>query len=117
MTERRMTEIMSECQSLREILVEAECACKRAGNLGDFQSVRQSCPVVIAFVIDKDLRLMRQTPERRRMYDPITVPPESVAGRTCYLGMESTPASRWIGRINRPFMPDFDSHRILVVGA
>jgi hypothetical protein len=112
MTEWRMTEIVCERQGLRQVLIEAKRARKRAGNLDDFQSVRQPRSEMIAFVIDEDLRLVGKPPEGRGMDNPVTIPPEGVPRRTDRLGKSSTPALRGIGSINRPFTPDFDRHHI-----
>ena len=110
MTERWMTEIVCECQGLRQVLIEAKRACKRAGNLDDFQSVRQPRPVMTTFVIDEDLRLVGKPPERRGMDDPVTVPPEGIARRTGRLGVEPATALRRIRGINSPFPPRLDGH-------
>src|SRR6185312_8108560 len=111
MPERRMTEIMREGQGFGEVLVQPKRPRERAGNLDDVQSVRQARAVMIAFVIDEDLRLMGEPPERRGMNDPVAVPPESIARWARRLGVTPAPALRRIGRINRPFPPGFDRHR------
>src|SRR5262245_35430132 len=110
MTERRMAEIVCERQCFREVLVEPERTRKRTSDLGDFQSVRQARAVVIAFVIDENLRLVGKPPERRGMDDPVTVPPEGIARRTGRLGVEPATALRRIRGINSPFAPGFDRH-------
>ena len=81
MSERRMAEIVGERQRFGEVLVEAERARERAGDLRDFERVGEPRAVMIAFVIDEHLRLVRQPPERGRMDDAVAVAPESVAGR------------------------------------
>src|SRR6185503_15496760 len=114
MTKWRMTEIVCERQGLRQVLIEAKRACKRAGNLDDFQSVRQPRSVMITFVIDEDLRLVGKPPEGGGMDDPVTVPPEGIACRTDRLGMEPAAALRRIRGINSPFAPGFDRHHIIL---
>ena len=110
MTERRMTEIVCERQGFREVLIEPKRARQRAGNLDDFQRVRQPRAVMVAFVIDEDLRLVGKPPEGRGMDDPVTVAPESIACRADRLGVEPAATLRRIGGINCPFAPGFDRH-------
>jgi hypothetical protein len=81
MTERRMAEVVRERQRLGEILVQAERTGERAGNLRDLKRVRQSRAIVIALVIDEDLRLVRQPSKSRGMDDSVAVAPEGVAAR------------------------------------
>src|SRR6516165_716666 len=71
--ERGMAEIVSQRQSLREVFVETERAADRARDLRHFEGVGQPCAVMVALVIDKDLRLVRQPTERRRMDDAVAV--------------------------------------------
>ena len=57
-TERRMAEVVRQRQRLGEVLVEAERAGERAGDLGDLQRVGQPGAVMVALVVDEDLRLV-----------------------------------------------------------
>jgi hypothetical protein len=110
MAERRMAEIVCKCQRLCEVFIEAKRACKRPGDLDDFQCVGQPRAVVIALVIDEDLRLVGKPPEGGRMNDPVAVPPEGIARRACCFSVAPAAALRRIGSINRPFTPRFDRH-------
>ncbi len=73
MTEGRVAEIVCQADGLDEILVEPQRARHRAGNLGDFQRVRETGAIQISLVIDEDLGLVDETPERGRVNDPIPV--------------------------------------------
>jgi len=79
-TERGMAEIMRQRQRLGEILVEPELTGKRAGNLRDFQRVRQARAIMIALVKYEYLCLVLQAAERGRMNDPVAITPERTAG-------------------------------------
>ena len=61
--ERRMAEVVCQRQRLGQVLVEPERARQRAGDLRDLQRVGQPGTVMVALVIDEDLRLVRQPPE------------------------------------------------------
>jgi hypothetical protein len=67
---------------------------------------------VVTFVINEDLRFVRQPPECGRMDDPVAVAAESGSGWTGRLGMAAAATLRRIGRIKCPFAPGFDRHRI-----
>src|SRR6516165_2775592 len=56
--EGRMTKVMRKRQSLGEVLVDVQRARHRAGDLRYFEAVGQPRAVVIALVIDEDLRLV-----------------------------------------------------------
>ena len=79
MAERRVAEIVRQRQRLGEILVEAERAGERAGDLRDLERMGQPRAVMIALVIDEDLRLVRQPAESGGMDDSVAVAPEIVA--------------------------------------
>ena len=113
--ERRMAEIVRQRQRLGEVLVEAERARERAGDLGDFQRVGQPGAVMVALVIDEDLCLVRQAPERGRMDDAVAIAAEGVAGWARRLGIAPALAMRRIGGINGPCAPGFDDHPALPV--
>ena len=80
MPERRVAEVVRQRQRLREVLVEAERARERAGDLGDFQGVGQPRAVMVALVEHEDLGLVLEAAERGRMDDPVGVAPERAAG-------------------------------------
>jgi hypothetical protein len=79
MAERRVAKIVSQAQSLSEVLVKAERPGERATDLSDFQAVRQADPEMIAVGSDENLRLVAQAPERDRVDDPVAVALEDVA--------------------------------------
>ena len=96
MSERRMAEVMRKRQRFGEVLIEAQCARERTGDLHDLQRMRQARSVVIAFVINEDLRLMGETSECRRMNDSVAVAAERTTGRTLRFSMEPASALRRI---------------------
>ncbi len=108
--ERRMAEIVRQRQRLGQVLVEPERARQRAGDLGDFQRVGEPGAVMVALVIDEDLRLVRQPPEGGRMDDAVAVSPEGVAGGTGRLVIAPAPALGRIGGICGPRASGFDRH-------
>src|SRR5688500_3650133 len=67
MAERRVAEVMRQGDRLREILIQGERAGDRATDRGDFDGVRESRQQMIAGTIQKDLRLVLQSPKRARM--------------------------------------------------
>src|SRR6185312_16479342 len=79
MAERRVAEIVSERQSLAQILVEPKRARQRARDLRNFKRVRQARAVMVALMKDEYLRLMGEAPERGGMDDTVAIAPESVA--------------------------------------
>src|SRR5262249_10481338 len=86
--ERGMAEIVSQRQGLGEILVESECAADRARDLRHFEGVGLARSIVVALVIDKDLRLVRQPAERGRMDDAVAVALKRRAHRVLWFRME-----------------------------
>jgi hypothetical protein len=71
--ERGMAKIVGKGDCLGEVFIEPQAARDGARNLGNLQTVRESCPEKIAFVIDENLRLVFEAPESRRMNDPVAV--------------------------------------------
>ena len=63
-TERRVPEIMSECDCFGQILVESERPRDGPRNLRNLERMRQPSTVVVALRRDKYLRLVAQPPER-----------------------------------------------------
>jgi hypothetical protein len=110
MPEWRMAEVVSQGQTLGEILIEAEGARYRPGNLHNLERVRESRPVVVAFVIDENLGFVGETPEGGRMDNPVAIPPERIPACAGRLDVAPAPALRRIGGINRSLAPRFDRH-------
>src|SRR5262249_4618532 len=101
MAERRVAEIVREREGLGEVLAEPQRARNRARDLRDFEAVRQARPIMVALVIDKDLRLVLEAPEGARMDDAVAVALERRAHRMLGLGMEPAAAFLRVGRIGR----------------
>ena len=101
MAKRRMAEIVRQRQRLGEVLVEAERARERAGDLRDFERMGEPGAVMVALVIDEHLRLVRQPAECGRMDDAVAIAAEIVARRARRLGIAPAAALRRIGGINR----------------
>ena len=58
MPERRVAEVVREREGLGEVLVEAERAGERPGDLAHLDGVGQAGAEVVALVVDEDLRLV-----------------------------------------------------------
>ncbi len=99
MAKRRVAEIVTEGQSLREIIVKAEGASNGAGDLPDFHRMREAGAVMIAFMRDKDLGFVRQAAERRAVQDPVAVTLIRAARRRWRFGKDAAAAPRRISRI------------------
>ena len=108
--ERRMTEVVGQRQHLGEVLVEPERARQRAGYLGDFERMGQPCAVMVALVIDEDLRLVGEAPERGRMDDAVAIAAKVVARRACRLGMQPAAGRARIGGKNCATTASLDRH-------
>ena len=75
--ERRVAEVVPEHQALRELLVEPHRARDAPADLGAFEAVREARPVVVALVVDEDLGLVLEAPERGAVDDAVAVPLEA----------------------------------------
>ena len=71
--ERRVAEIVREADRFGQRFVELQCARDRAGDLRDFDRVREPRAVQIALVIDEHLRLVDQAAKGGGMDDAIAV--------------------------------------------
>ena len=110
MAERRMTEIVGKRQRLGEILVEAERAGERAGDLRHFEGVGEPRAVVVALVEDEDLRLVLEPAEGGRVDDAVAVAAERRCGFCSGLRMEPPAALRRIARVGRARACGIDRH-------
>jgi hypothetical protein len=73
MTERRMAEIVGECQGFGQIFIDAKGPGNRPGDLRDLKTVGQARAVVIALVIDEHLGLVVKPPEGHRVQDAVAI--------------------------------------------
>ena len=89
-------------EGLGEILVEAERAGERAGDLADLDRMGEPGAVVVALVEDEDLGLVLEAAEGARMDDAVAVALELAAGRRGRLAVEPAPALPRVAGIRRP---------------
>ncbi len=68
-----VTEVVPQPDRLDQVLVQPERAADGAGNLGDFEGVRQASPVVVAGGSDEDLGLVHESPETLGVDDAVAV--------------------------------------------
>jgi hypothetical protein len=102
--EGRMTKIVSETKSFREIFVETKCARHRPANLGHFETVSKAHPVVIPVRSDEDLRFVTQSPKGHRVDQPVAIALKDVARATwtrIVFRMEPAPRRWRMGRKDR----------------
>src|SRR5439155_25469863 len=67
--EGRVTEVVAQRDDLAEVLIQPDRAGDRAGDLRGLRRVGEPRPVVVALVVDEDLGLVGEAPERRRVND------------------------------------------------
>jgi hypothetical protein len=79
--EGRVAQVVGESHGLDEILVEAERPRQAAADLRGLERMGQAVAVVIALVVDEDLRLVLEAPERRGVDDAVAVALEGGAVR------------------------------------
>ena len=83
MAEGRVAEVMGKGQGLGQVLIQAQRPGDRARDLRHLDRMGQPRPVMVALVIDEDLRLVLQPAEGRGMDDPVAVAREGRARRAC----------------------------------
>ena len=110
MAEGRMAEIVGERHRLGQVLVEAERAGERTGDLHHFQGVGEPGAVVVALVVDENLRLVGKPAEGAGMDDAVAIAAEIVARGAYRLAMAAAAALPGIGRIGRARDGGFDRH-------
>ena len=109
--ERRVAEIMGEADRLDEVLVQAQRARDRAGDLRDFERVREPRPVEIAFVVDEHLGLVDEAAERRGVNDAVAIALELRAQRRRRLGMAAAARVGRRGGVRGELVPDLRHSR------
>ena len=97
--ERRVAEVVGERDGLGQVLVEPQAARDRARDLRHFEAVGEPRAEEIAFVVDEDLRLVFEPPERRGMDDAVAVALVFAAAARRRLAM--APAAGALGRAPR----------------
>ena len=93
--ERRVPEVVRQRHGLGEVLVQVQRAGDRAGDLRDLDRVRQPRAVVVALVVDEDLRLVFQPAEGGGVDDALAV---ALVGRA----QRDAPARRARARASAP---------------
>ena len=88
-----MAEVVGETDRLHQILVDIQGAGDGPRDLGYLQRVRQPGPVQIPLVVDEDLCLVNEPPERGAVDDPVPVPLELAPVRWGGLGDPPTGGS------------------------
>jgi len=73
MAEWRVAKVMGQAYRLDEILIQFESAGDGTRDLTHFQSMRQPCAIIVAFVVDKNLRLVFKPAKGGRVYDSVPV--------------------------------------------
>jgi hypothetical protein len=87
----RVADVVRERENFRQVFVEAEHTRDGAGDLRDFERVRETRAVVVALVRDEDLRLLLEAPKGVGMDDPVAVALELGAGSA--RGLEMQPSA------------------------
>ena len=101
MAEGGMAEVVGKGEGLGQVFVDAERPGHGTGDLRHFEAVREPRPVVIALVIDGDLRLVGQPAESGRMQDAVAVPGVERARGAWRLSHEAPPALALIHGVRR----------------
>ena len=101
MPERRMPEVVSQRQSLGQILVEAKLARQRAGDLRHLQRMSQARSVMIALMEDEDLGFVLETTKSGGMDDAVAIPAEGAAGLARRLLEQPPPAEVGVAGLGR----------------
>jgi hypothetical protein len=92
MTERRMTEIMSQTDCLDQVFVEAQGTRYSTRDLGHFQRMCQARAIVIALWRDEHLRFVFQPTKRFRVQDAIAVALKTASHRRWRFRVRTTGA-------------------------
>src|SRR5581483_313862 len=73
MSKGRMAEIVRQREGFNQVNIEAKLCGQGAGDLSDFDGVRQAIAKMVGISASEDLRLMVQPAERAGMNDPVAV--------------------------------------------
>ena len=78
-TERRVPDVVCQCDGLDQILVQAQRSGDGPCNLRHLERVRHAGAKQVAFMVEKDLRLVDQPAKRRAVHDAIAVALKRIA--------------------------------------
>ncbi len=87
-----MAEIVGQGQAFGQILVQADDARHRAGDLRNLEAVGQAGAVIVALVIDENLGLVFQLAEGFRVDDAVAVALKGRSGVAFRFRMSASPA-------------------------
>jgi hypothetical protein len=87
-----VAQVVGQGDALDQVLVEAEGARDRAGDLGHLDGVGEAGAVVVPLVVDEDLGLVLEPPEGGRVDQPVAVALESAPVLGLGLRMHPAPA-------------------------
>jgi len=99
--ERGVAKVVGKGNCLGKVFIEPQAARDGTRNLSDLQAVRESSPEMIAFVIDKNLRLVFEAPESRRMNDPVAVALIFTAAARRRFPMQPSARLLWVRGVRR----------------
>src|SRR5690606_4447833 len=104
MAERGVPQIMGQRHGFGEVLIKTQGAGNRARDLAHFQRMGEPGAEMMAFMMQEHLRLVLESPERRRMDDAVAIALEFTAGRA-FRGLLNAPARpRRVGCIGWPLI-------------
>ena len=96
MAEGRMAQIVGQRHGLGEFRVEPQRSRDRARHLRDFDRMGQARAVIIALVLDEDLRLVLEAPEGRSVDDPVAIALKARAEFALRLVVEPPATFVWV---------------------
>ena len=99
--ERRVAEVVRQGDRFHQVLVEPQRARDRAAELRDLQRMREPRAEQVAFVVQEDLGLVDQPPERGGMHDAVAIALERVARRRRRFRMAPAARSRRVAGVGR----------------
>ena len=95
-SKRRMAHIMDESESFRKVLIEFQHVCNSAGDLRDFDGMRQPVAEMVGKRGSEDLRLVLEPPESARVNDPVVIALK--CGPVRVIRLRVSPATRRLDR-------------------
>jgi hypothetical protein len=96
MAKRGMSQVVCQGDGLHQVLVEAQWAGDRPGELRDFDRVREARAEQVTLVVEENLRLVDEAPERSRVNDAVAVALKLRARRSGFFRMPSPTRARRI---------------------